>query len=251
MAGSYDYKDYYEQFKPTEHQKRGLNSDKDYKNTKMIIEDYLNEENIRLLDIGCGDGKYARNFQDHGCIVRGIDKFESQVRRARHLIDAQVADAVSLPFAENSFDLCTMIMVVHLLNHEERVQAFKEAHRVMKPGGLLVIKTCSHKDLEYRFTSRFFVEIRENDRKRYPDTEQLEAELDHLKKIKIQPVTESNTYTKSELMDIYCSRQSSNMWLLDEEALSRGIKLFDEAYKDNEQKIYKETHNTFFTYAKE
>lgn len=249
MARSDDYKDFYEQLKPIEHQKRGLNSDEDYNNTKIIVEKYFNEEKIRLLDIGCGDGKYAWYFQNQGYIVQGIDKFEPQVRRARHWIDALVADAVSLPFADNSFDLCTMIMVIHLLNHEERVRAFQEVHRVLKPGGLFVIKTCSHKDLGYRFTSRFFDEIRENDRKRYPDTKQLEAELNLFKRIKIQPVSVSYTYAKDELMDIYCTRQSSNMWLLDDEALSRGIKLFDDTYKD--QKITKETHNTFFTYARE
>lgn len=251
MMKSGDYKEFYEIQRHVNYQKRGLNSDEDFRNTMAIIQNYLNEENVRLLDIGCGDGKYARKFKEYGYEVCAIDKFEPQVRRAKLMIDAQIADAVNLPFHSNIFDVCTMVMVIHLLSHEERRRAFREVYRVLKPGGLLVIKTCSHEDLDDRFTSRFFPEIRKNDYKRYPDSEQLSKELSCFKMIKVKRVSQSNRYTKDELMGIYCSRQSSNMWLLDDEALNRGIKRFDECYPNNEQDIIKETYNTFFTYAKE
>ncbi len=57
-------------------------------------------------------------------------------RRARErnlTIRAQVCDAHTLPFADNSFDAVTLQFASR---HLEIVKAFKEIHRVLKPGGI-------------------------------------------------------------------------------------------------------------------
>lgn len=57
-------------------------------------------------------------------------------RRARErnlTIDARVCDAHVLPFADNSFDAVTLQFASR---HLEIIRAFKEIHRVLKPGGV-------------------------------------------------------------------------------------------------------------------
>lgn len=54
--------------------------------------------------------------------------------RARNLtISARVCDAHALPFADNSFDAVT---IQFASRHLEIVKAFREIHRVLKPGGV-------------------------------------------------------------------------------------------------------------------
>ena len=57
-------------------------------------------------------------------------------RRARErnlVIHARVCDAHALPFADNSFDAVTLQFASR---HLEIIRAFKEIHRVLKPGGI-------------------------------------------------------------------------------------------------------------------
>jgi demethylmenaquinone methyltransferase/2-methoxy-6-polyprenyl-1,4-benzoquinol methylase len=57
-------------------------------------------------------------------------------RRARErnlVIHARVCDAHTLPFADNSFDAVTLQFASR---HLEIIRAFKEIHRVLKPGGI-------------------------------------------------------------------------------------------------------------------
>src|ERR1700757_206382 len=96
----------------------------------------------RSLEVGAGTGYFSLNLLRAGIVreatctdispgmVRALrcnaDRLGLQVRTAR-------ADAESLPFAEQSFDLVLGHAVLHHLPDLER--AFAEFHRVLKPGG--------------------------------------------------------------------------------------------------------------------
>ena len=81
----------------------------------------------RLLDLGCGMNHLVRR---HGQGV-GADVFQwGQV-------DVVIEDAGRLPFGEAEFDTLTIIAA---LNHiPNRLDALREAHRVLRPGGRLVL----------------------------------------------------------------------------------------------------------------
>ena len=98
----------------------------------------------RLLDIGCGDGRLTMILKDRLDIeeVYGVDKNEHAIERARKFgVKAFICDVDKdpLPFDCEFFDIVTMIRVIeHLINPDN---AIKEAYRVTKPDGILIIVT--------------------------------------------------------------------------------------------------------------
>ena len=92
----------------------------------------------RVLDVGCGPGEVTERFvHELGADVKAIDVSPRMVELARARgIDAQVADAEKLPFADGEFD-CVFAgwVLYHVPNLE---QAVSECARVLRPGGRLV-----------------------------------------------------------------------------------------------------------------
>jgi SAM-dependent methyltransferase len=92
----------------------------------------------RVLDVGSGPGELTERFaKELGAEVRAIDVSPRMVEltRARG-IDAQVADAESLPFGDGEFDCVFAGWVLYHVPDIE--QAIAECARVLKPGGRLV-----------------------------------------------------------------------------------------------------------------
>ena len=96
----------------------------------------------RVLDAGCGYGRYAGLIATHGLKYVGIDVSNVQVALARathphsapHLF---VGDLVSMPFPDETFDL---VVCTRVLNHGVALDAVAhEFARVLRPGGRVVI----------------------------------------------------------------------------------------------------------------
>lgn len=102
----------------------------------------------QVLDLASGTGdlalRMAPMLNDQGSITLS-DINESMLRIGRErMIDAAhlqagyaVANAEALPFADKSFDRITMAF--GLRNVTDKQQALNELHRVLKPGGLLMV----------------------------------------------------------------------------------------------------------------
>lgn len=100
-----------------------------------------------LLDAGCGEGGVSLYLaKKYDMRVHGVDILDFNITRAKrsaqkqHLEDVvqfQVASYQKLPFKDSSFDgLYTMETLVHSPDYQ---QALREFHRVLKPGGRLVL----------------------------------------------------------------------------------------------------------------
>ena len=103
-----------------------------------------------VLDVGGGPGRYACWLAGLGYVVHLIDPVEKHVMQAREasraqpqhpLASAAVGDARSLNHADGSADAVLLMgPLYHLTDRNDRLSALREAHRVLKPGGLLVAK---------------------------------------------------------------------------------------------------------------
>ena len=109
-----------------------------------------------VLDVGCGIGGSTRHIvRKYGCTGQGITLSPVQAERAQQLSDEQglgdmlgfqVADALRMPFADNSFDLVWSLESGEHM--PDKRQFVSELTRVVKPGGRVIIVTWCHRDLE-------------------------------------------------------------------------------------------------------
>jgi len=95
----------------------------------------------RLLEIGCGAGRYLRAFQHyrpdlelHGCDISHIALEEAEKANPNGSIDYKLGDALDLPYEDNSFDI---VLLFDVFEHVTDVgKAADEVARVLKPGGV-------------------------------------------------------------------------------------------------------------------
>ena len=94
--------------------------------------------------MGCGTGNYTIELARRGADVIGIDRSEEmliwakqKVRNERLKVNFQAADAMDLPFPDSSFDGVVSNGLLCFLKEPE--MALMEMHRVLKPGGRIVI----------------------------------------------------------------------------------------------------------------
>ncbi len=95
----------------------------------------------RLLDVASGTGDLALEIQRQcpGCEVIASDFCAEMLTHAssRGVKKTLVADALALPFSDGEFDVLTVAF--GLRNMADYPAALREMHRVLKPGGRLVI----------------------------------------------------------------------------------------------------------------
>jgi ubiquinone/menaquinone biosynthesis C-methylase UbiE len=111
---------------------------------------------LRLLDIGCGTGRFLDAVKQAWprLSLVGLDLSEAYIRHARrHLrrwtrIDLFVANAEAIPAPDSSVDAVTSIFMLHELPPEIRRIVVKECARVLKPGGRLVLLDSLQRDDE-------------------------------------------------------------------------------------------------------
>jgi ubiquinone/menaquinone biosynthesis C-methylase UbiE len=106
-----------------------------------VFLDWLDVPNgLRWLDVGCGNGAFTEELVAR-CVpatVTAIDPSEEQLAYARtrpgvKTAQFRVGDAERLPFADNSFDVAVMALVITFLSNPD--QAAREMARVVRPGG--------------------------------------------------------------------------------------------------------------------
>ena len=107
-----------------------------------FISKYVND-NEKVLDLGCGNGRLYELFQDKTIDYCGVDFSEKLIDIAKKRYPQfkfQVADALNLPFPADYFDKVFSIAVLHHIPSKElRLKFLQEVRRVLKPEGILVL----------------------------------------------------------------------------------------------------------------
>ena len=101
------------------------------------------EPGEKILDLGCGNARYCKLFKEKGVDYTGIDTSENLIKIAQAKYPGAKllsGDALNLPFENNSFDKVYSIAVLHHIPSKEfRLEFLKEAKRVLKPKGKLIL----------------------------------------------------------------------------------------------------------------
>jgi len=90
-----------------------------------------------VLDVGCGRGDFCAALLEKGYEVTGIDINYLRAKQASGLADVSVGDCRALPFKERSFDIVSIMQVLHHIEKPEA--ALDEISRVAKEDGWLLI----------------------------------------------------------------------------------------------------------------
>ena len=127
--------------------------------TQEIILRYLPQLPATVFDIGGGPGVYAFWLAKQGYEVHLIDVNPLHIEQARQtnisqpdapLVEIEVGDARNVKRADSSVDAVLLMgPMYHLTGREDRLTALHEAHRILKPGGILFAAAIS------RFASMF------------------------------------------------------------------------------------------------
>lgn len=94
----------------------------------------------RMLDVGCGEGRFCRMARARGLDVVGLDPTAALLDRARALDPGGryvEGRAEALPFEDASFDV--VVFYLSLIDIPDIRAALAEAARVVRPGGRLLI----------------------------------------------------------------------------------------------------------------
>jgi ubiquinone/menaquinone biosynthesis C-methylase UbiE len=112
-----------------------------YPYIKGLIAKYC--KNKTVLDLGCGTGVYTEIIANYGDVI-GLDVSKTMLeyaKRKRPNIKFILADAHSIPFESNFFDV---VVSIGLFEYVNRKKVFKEISRVLKPNGICIIQ-CPNK----------------------------------------------------------------------------------------------------------
>jgi ubiquinone/menaquinone biosynthesis C-methylase UbiE len=115
---------------------------------------FLNlREGERVLEVGCGTGVLsllAKTIVGDGGAVEAIDIAPKMVARARQKaekaglpINFRVASIDELPYGDGIFDAVISSLMFHHLPLRKKERGLGEVHRVLKPGGRLLLSDFS------------------------------------------------------------------------------------------------------------
>jgi ubiquinone/menaquinone biosynthesis C-methylase UbiE len=127
--------------------KEAKNLDRTNKIADIIISELGLSSKDKILDMGCYNGLYEIMLAKRGIgNIIGVDISKDAVNLANKVkvrlklkANFQVADAEQLPFKDNEFDAVLMLGLLHHLPDKSTITALKEAKRVLKPNGRILI----------------------------------------------------------------------------------------------------------------
>ncbi len=94
---------------------------------------------IKLLDLACGDGTDLVYYKKLGAEIYGLDASEELIEIAKDKLSGEKLEVglfENIPFEDNYFD--AVLSKYAIMTSENMEPVFKEIHRVLKPGGIML-----------------------------------------------------------------------------------------------------------------
>jgi SAM-dependent methyltransferase len=178
-----------------------------------------------VLEVGCGTGNYIIALRElAGCSCWGVDPSEAMLAEARARsgrVSFLRGRAEALPLPPAAFDLAFSVDVIHHVG--DRPGAYREAWRVLRPGG----RVCTVTDSEWIIRHRqplaaYFPETVAADLARYPPLDELRAAMQQAGFAEVAEELVEFPYALTDLGP-YRARAFSCLRLIPEDAFRRGL----------------------------
>jgi ubiquinone/menaquinone biosynthesis C-methylase UbiE len=185
----------------------------------MLDEAALQAEDM-VVEVGCGTGRLTLPLAAvTPARVMGVDSEAKMLDVARAKDGAGRVEwvrgsAYRLPVGDREAALVMMVMVVHLLR--QRVRAFSETRRVLRPGGRLSVWTFTPRHVEEFYLNDYFPSIAVIDRPRFPPVQTLTSELRRagFEDVRVEVSDEPRGINIAEVVDRVRGRYISTLSLL-------------------------------------
>lgn len=134
-----------------------------------LVEKYTKDVSgkLKILDAGCGTGLLAKKLERYGDVA-AVDISPYAIKLAkRRGVPARQASVDKLPYKNNTFDLVVSVDVIYHRRVNDK-KALVEFFRVLKPGGVLILRVPANKWFNLRHDAHVHT------RERYSKSELLE-----------------------------------------------------------------------------
>ena len=176
------------------------------------LQDYMDESfrfaewgGREVLEIGCGSGVDTLEFARNGASVTATDMTDNAVNLTRELaqeaglsIKVVQTSATELPFPDSSFDCVYSYGVLHHIPDID--SALTEVHRVLRPGGTVMVMLYHRNSLLYAYSIAFRHGIQDGLLLKKKYTEQ---ELVSRYSERIEGCPYTKVYTKQEAAELF------------------------------------------------
>jgi SAM-dependent methyltransferase len=187
----------------------------------------------RVLDVGCGTGNYLAALGQAGCPRWGVEpsaemRATAQVRAAG--AEIREGRAERLDFPDGTFDLVFSVDVIHHV--QDRAAHYREALRILAPGGRICTVTDSEDIIRHREPlSTYFPETVAVELGRYPT---LAALRELMTAAGFTELQEETVAFRAELTDVqrYRDKAFSSLHLIPEAAFRRGLERLEADLRD-------------------
>jgi cyclopropane fatty-acyl-phospholipid synthase-like methyltransferase len=118
---------------------------------KYFLETHLGQsKDLRILDLGCGDGFYGEVLREHACWLAGVDGSQEAVNSACEkglydevaIGDLSSEDGLSILVEKNNYDIVFSTEVIEHI--EDYLKMLKLARSALRPGGYLLLTTTAY-----------------------------------------------------------------------------------------------------------
>ncbi len=132
----------------------------------------------KALEVGCCTGTLLNELKERGMDCLGVEpnSFAARYGRENFCLDVRVATLDEVDLEQNTFDV---VLFLHVIEHvTDPIAVLRTIHRVLKPGGLLIIETPRYDTLTFRLFGRRERNIVDNWHLYFYTTETLKKSLE-------------------------------------------------------------------------
>lgn len=186
---------------------------------------------MKILDVGCGTGRFSTLFAQRGAIVTGLDRSATMLTAARASVPVSLAETLHYVRADanqglpsEAFDAVAFFMSIQYMSLSDAF--FRSLREALVSNGVVTIVTLPHRHfIENEFLTRYFPSIPRIDLARFPSIPELERLLQEhgFGDVGVREVIDESEGAGDDLVSRVERKYVSTLHLLEPAEFERGL----------------------------